>query len=87
MSVGSCPIIPVKAIGREALLRESHPVCEPDNPTVEQEHSHRPQKRAPRAVKAQELAARLQGDTEGNRGEAWLSTWVQLATERVLHET
>ena len=46
-----------------------------------------PQKIAPSAVKAQELAALLQGDTEVNSGEKWLSTLVQLATERVLQET
>jgi len=34
-------------------------------------------------VQAQELVARLQGDTEVKSGEEWLSTWVQLATERV----
>ena len=62
-------------------------MCEHDDPTVEKAHSHRPQKRAPRAVQAQELAALLQGDTAVNRGEEWLSTWVQLATERVLQET
>jgi hypothetical protein len=46
-----------------------------------------PQKIAPRALKAQELAALLQGHTEMNSGEEWLSTLVQLATERVLQET
>jgi hypothetical protein len=54
---------------------------------VEKEHSHLPQKRAPSAVKAQELAALLQGDTEVQRGEEWLSTLVPLATERVLPAT
>jgi hypothetical protein len=42
---------------------------------------------APSAVKAQELTALLQGHTEMNSGEEWLSTLVQLATERVLQET
>ena len=46
-----------------------------------------PHKIAPSAVKAQELAALLQGDTAVNSGEEWLSTLVQLATERVLQET
>jgi hypothetical protein len=54
---------------------------------MEKEHSHMPQKIAPSAVKAQELAALLQGDTEVHSGEEWLSTLVQLATERVLQET
>lgn len=42
---------------------------------------------APSAVKAQELTALLQGHTEMQSGEEWLSTLVQLATERVLPET
>jgi hypothetical protein len=41
---------------------------------------------APSEVKAQELAALLQGQTEVNSGEEWLSTLVQLATERVLQD-
>jgi putative transposase len=41
---------------------------------------------APSEVKAQELAALLQGHTEVNSGEEWLSTLVQLATERVLQD-
>lgn len=41
---------------------------------------------APSEVKAQELAALLQGQTEGDSGKEWLSTLVQLATERVLQE-
>ena len=45
------------------------------------------QKRAPSAVKAQELTALLQGHTERNSGEEWRSTLVQLATARVLQET
>jgi hypothetical protein len=46
-----------------------------------------PQQIAPSAVKAQELAVLLQGDTAVNSGEEWLSTLVQLATERVRQET
>ena len=45
-----------------------------------------PQKIAPSAVKAQELAALLQGHTQANNGEELLSTLVQFATERVLQE-
>jgi hypothetical protein len=45
-----------------------------------------PQKIAPSALKAQELAALLQGHTEMNSGEEWWSTFGQLATERVLPE-
>jgi hypothetical protein len=45
-----------------------------------------PQKRAPSALKAQELTALLQGDTEARTGEALLRTFVQLATERVIQE-
>jgi putative transposase len=41
---------------------------------------------APSEVKAQELAALLQGHTEVESGEEWLSTLVQLATERVLQD-
>jgi transposase-like protein len=37
-------------------------------------------------MKAQELTALLQGQTEANNGEELLSTLVQLATERVLQE-
>jgi len=44
-------------------------------------------KRAPSAVKAQELAALLQGHTEVHSGVEWLNTLVQLATERVLQVT
>ena len=62
-------------------------MCEHDDPTVEKEHSHMAKKIAPSAVKAQELTALLQGHTEMNSGEEWLSTLVQLATERVLQET
>jgi hypothetical protein len=40
-----------------------------------------------KAVKAQELAALLQGDTAVKSGEEWLSSLVQLATEGVLQET
>jgi hypothetical protein len=41
---------------------------------------------APSEVKAQELAALLQGHTEVSNGEELLSTLVQLATERVVQE-
>jgi hypothetical protein len=41
---------------------------------------------APSEVKAQELAAMLQGHSEINSGEEWRSTLVQLATEQVLQE-
>ena len=54
---------------------------------MDKEHSHMAKKRAPSAVKAQELAALLQGHTEVHSGVEWLSTLVQLATERVLQET
>jgi hypothetical protein len=56
------------------------------NPPVEKAHSHRPQKRAPSARKAQELTALLQGPTQANNGEALLRTFGQLATERMLPE-
>jgi len=46
-----------------------------------------PQKIAPSAVKAQEPAALLQGQTEASSGEEFLSILVQLATERMLQET
>ena len=62
-------------------------MCEYAAPPVEKEHSHRAKKRAPSAVKAQELTALLQGHTEIQSGEEWLSPLVQLATERVLQET
>jgi transposase-like protein len=45
-----------------------------------------PQQIAPGAVKAQELAALLQGQTEASSGEELWSTLVQLATERMLQE-
>ena len=45
-----------------------------------------PQKIAPSAVQAQELAALLQGQTEASNGEELLSTLVQMATERMLQE-
>lgn len=45
-----------------------------------------PQKIAPSAVKAQELAALLQGQTDVSSGEEFLSTLVHLATERTLQE-
>ena len=51
---------------------------------MEKEHSHMPQQIAPSAVKAQELAALLQGQAEASSGEELLSTLVQLATERML---
>jgi hypothetical protein len=41
---------------------------------------------APSAVKAQALAALLQGHTDVESGDEWLSTLVQLATERVLQD-
>ena len=61
-------------------------MCEHDDPTVEKEHSHMPQQIAPSALKAQELTALLQGQTEARTGEELLSTLVQLATERVVQE-
>jgi hypothetical protein len=45
-----------------------------------------PQKIAPSRMKAQELSALLQGQTEANNGEELLRTLVQLATERVVQE-
>lgn len=45
-----------------------------------------PKRRAPSAMNAPELAALLQGHTEVESGEEWLSTLVQLATERVLQD-
>ena len=45
-----------------------------------------PQKIAPSRMKAQELTALLQGQTEANNGEELRSTLVPLATERVLQE-
>jgi transposase-like protein len=45
-----------------------------------------PQKITPSALKAQELTALLQGQTEARTGEELLSTLVQLATERVVQE-
>jgi transposase-like protein len=45
-----------------------------------------PKRIAPSAVKAQERAALLQGPTEVESGEEWLSTLGQLATERVLQD-
>ena len=51
-----------------------------DAPTVEKEPSHRPQKIAPSAVKAQELAALLQGQTDVSSGEEFLSILVHLET-------
>jgi transposase-like protein len=61
-------------------------VYQADEPTVEKEHTHMPQKIAPSAVKAQELAALLQGQTAASSGEELLSTLVQLATERLLQD-
>jgi hypothetical protein len=53
---------------------------------MQKEHPHRPQKIAPSAVTAQELAALLQGEIDIKSGEELLSTLVQLATERMLQE-
>lgn len=44
------------------------------------------QRIAPSAVKAQELGAMLQGQSDAQSGEELLSTLVRLSTERVLQE-